>query len=83
MKIYLLVGVLILVEFAVLQHIRAALARGAVSINPVGWIGYGEFADLTVDRASFPGAYWFVVLLVSALALVFGVFIYLVATAVG
>ena len=83
MKIYLLVGVLILVEFAVLQHIRAALERGSISINPVGWIGYSEFSELTVERARFPTAYWFVVLLVLALALVFAVFIYLIATAVG
>jgi hypothetical protein len=55
------------------------LFEGAVSLNPVGWLGYAEYLDVTVERRRSPATYWFIVLLAIALALVFGFFIYLVA----
>ncbi len=81
--IWLLVTILVLAEFAVLGRIRVALFDGVVPLNPAGWFGYDEFRDLTVDRKSSPSAYWFVVAAVTALALVYGYFIYLIAAAAG
>lgn len=77
--IWVLVAILVLVELAVLGRIRVALFEGAVPLNPAGWIGYSEFLDLTVERRTFPAAYWGVLLLATLLAVVFGYFIYLVA----
>jgi hypothetical protein len=76
---WLIVGLLGLVEVLVLARIRVALLDGAVPLNPVGWLGYAEYLDVTVERRTSPSTYWFIVLLAIALALVFGVFIYLVA----
>jgi len=77
--IWVLVGILVLVELAVLGRLRVALFDGVVPLNPVGWFGYGEFLDVAVERRNFPAAYWFVLVLVTLLAVVFGYFIYLVA----
>ena len=81
MKMWILVGVLILVELSVLSRIRWALFRGVVPLNPAGWFGYNEFLDVTVERSAYPTAYWLVLLLVTLLAVVFGCFIYLIARA--
>jgi hypothetical protein len=77
---WFIVGVLGLVELFVLARIRVALLDGVVPLNPVGWLGYAEYLDVTVERRTSPSTYWFIVLLVIALALVFGGLIYLVAT---
>jgi hypothetical protein len=79
MKMWLVVGILALFELLVVVRIPIALFQGEVPLNPAGWLGYNEFLDVTVERRRSPGTYWFIVLLASALALVFGVFIYLVA----
>jgi hypothetical protein len=80
MKMWIVVGLLGLVELLVLARIRVALFEGAVPLNPVGWLGYAEYLDVAVERRSSPAAYWFIVLLEIALAALFGLFIYLVAT---
>jgi hypothetical protein len=77
---WFIVGVLGLVELLVIARIRVALLDGVVPLNPVGWLGYAEYLDVTVERRTSPATYWFIVLLVIALALVFGGLIYLVAT---
>jgi hypothetical protein len=78
--IWVLVAVLIFAELAVLGRIRIALSDGVVPLNPVSWFGYSEFLDLAVERKNAPLAYWLILLAVTALALVFGLFIFLVAT---
>jgi hypothetical protein len=83
MTIWLLVGVLVLVELVVVARIRIVLLDGVVPLNPAGWFGYSEFRDLTVERRSFPVAYWFIVAAAALLALVFGYFIYLLGAAGG
>lgn len=70
MAMWLLVGVLVLVELYILGLIRRALARGMVSVNPVSWFGYSEFADVMVERQALPLAYWFVLTMMGAFALV-------------
>jgi hypothetical protein len=82
-KIWVLVGILILFELLVVVRIPIALFQGAVPLNPAGWLGYNEFLDVTVERKQSPATYWFVLLLVTALAVVFGAFIYLVAVSGG
>jgi hypothetical protein len=76
---WLVVGLLGLAELLVLARIRVALFDGAVPLNPVGWLGYSEYLDVTVERRQSPGTYWFILLLEIALAALFGLFIYLVA----
>ena len=83
MMMWLLVGILVLVELVVVARIRIVLLDGVVPLNPAGWFGYSEFRDLTVERQSFPVAYWFIVAAATVLALVFGYFIYLLAAAGG
>jgi len=77
---WFIVGLMGLIEIFVLARIRVALLDGIVPLNPVGWLGYAEYLDVTVERRRSPGTYWFIVLLVIALALVLGGLIYLVAT---
>ena len=79
MKIWLVVGLLGLVEIFVLARIRVALFDGAVPLNPAGWLGYAEYLDVTVERRSSPATYWFILSLTIALAITLGMFIYLVA----
>jgi len=78
-KIWFIVGLLGLVEVFVLARIRVALLDGIVPLNPVSWIGYAEYGDVTVERRTSPSTYWFILLLAIAMALVFAMFIYLVA----
>ena len=80
MKMWLVIGLLGLAELLVLARIRVALFDGTVPLNPVGWLGYSEYLDVTVERRQSPGTYWFIVLLELALAALFGLFIYLIAT---
>jgi len=75
---WILLGILVLGELFVVPQIPAALIGGAVPLNPLGWFGYGELAEVTVERRSFPLAYWLIVLTLTALAALFGVFIYAV-----
>lgn len=79
MAIWFVVGLLGLVEIFVLARIRVALADGAVPLNPAGWLGYAEYLDITVERRNSPGTYWFILSLTVALAMMLGIFIYLVA----
>lgn len=79
MKLWFIVGLLGLIELFVLARIRVALLDGAVPLNPAGWLGYSEYLDVTVERRNSPTTYWFILLLTVALALLFGLFIYLVA----
>ena len=79
MKIWFIVGLLGLVEVFVLARIRVALLDGIVPLNPVSWIGYAEYGDVTVERRTSPSTYWFILLLAIAMAVVFAMFIYLVA----
>jgi hypothetical protein len=79
MKLWFIIGLLGLVELFVLARIRVALSDRAVPLNPAGWLGYSEYLDITVERRNSPGTYWFILSLVIALALMLGIFIYLVA----
>ncbi|HTZ36455.1 MAG TPA: hypothetical protein VMB84_10555 [Stellaceae bacterium] len=83
MAMWLLVGILILGELAVLSRIPAALLRGSVPLNPLGWFGYQEFLEVSVERRSAPAAYWVILGLVAALALVVGTFIYVLVASIG
>jgi hypothetical protein len=80
---WLLVGILIIAELAIVVRIPVALVQGAVPLNPLGWIGYSEYLQVSVDREDAPAAYWTIICLVTAMALVFGYFIYYVATSIG
>jgi hypothetical protein len=62
----------------VLPKIPVALIEGAVPLNPLGWFGYSELAEVSVERRSYPLAYWLIVLSLTALAALFGLFIYAV-----
>jgi len=75
---WFLLGILVLGELFVLPKIPAALIDGAVPLNPLGWFGYGELAEVSVERRSYPVAYWLIVLSLTALAGLFGLFIYAV-----
>jgi hypothetical protein len=79
MKMWFILAVLGLVELLVLARIRVALLDGMVPLNPVGWLGYAEYLDVTVERRQSPATYWYILSLEIALALLFGLFIYLVA----
>jgi hypothetical protein len=78
-ELWFIVGLLGLVEVFVLARIRVALLDGIVPLNPAGWLGYSEYLDVTVERQNSPTTYWFILLLTIALAVVLGMFIYLVA----
>jgi hypothetical protein len=70
-------GRLICLSRAVAQGaIPGGVDDGAVPLNPLGWFGYGELAEVSVERRSYPFAYWLIVLLLTALAALFGLFIY-------
>ena len=79
MKLWFILGLLGLVELFVLARIRVAIFDGAVPLNPAGWLGYAEYLDVTVERRNSPSTYWFIVSLAIALAILLGIFIYLVA----
>ena len=79
MQAWILLGILIVAEFFVFAKIPAALIRGSVPLNPLGWFGYSELMEVSVERRTSPGAYWLVVSVLTVLALIFGLFIYAVA----
>jgi len=76
---WFLLGILILAELFVLPKVPAALLRGSVPLNPLGWFGYGELAEVRVDRSTYPTAYWLIVLTLAAFAVFLAAFIYAVA----
>jgi hypothetical protein len=75
---WILLGILIIAELLVLPKIPAALIDRAVPLNPLGWFGYSELAEVSLDRRSYPVAYWLIVSLLTLLAVFFGFFIYVV-----
>jgi hypothetical protein len=79
MQFWLLFGVLILAELFVASRIPAALLRGSVSLNPLGWFGYTEFGEVRVERGVYPAAYWLIVAVLASAALVFGLIIWMLA----
>jgi hypothetical protein len=79
MQTWILLGILILAELVVFPRIPVALLRGEVSLNPLGWFGYNELQAVSVNRRIYPVAYWMNVLVLTALALLLGLFIYAVA----
>jgi hypothetical protein len=79
MQVWILLGILILAELFVLPRIPAALMSGAVPLNPLGWFGYSELAEVSVERRVYPIAYWLIVSLLVLLAVFIGFFIYVVA----
>ena len=83
MKLWIVVGALVLFELLVAVRIPIALIQGAVPLNPAGWFGYSEYLDVTVERRRSPATYWSILLLVTALAVVVGYFIFLVAASGG
>ncbi|HWB52290.1 MAG TPA: hypothetical protein VG651_24500 [Stellaceae bacterium] len=76
---WILLAVLVLGELYVFPRIPAALISGEVPLNPLGWFGYSELAEVSIERRSFPVAYWLIVLSLTALAVFFALFIYAVA----
>jgi hypothetical protein len=80
MQLWLLLGILMLGELVVFSRIPLALMRGAVPLNPLGWFGYGELGEVYVDRRNRPLAYWLILAILALMALLFGCFIYLLAT---
>jgi hypothetical protein len=79
MQTWILLAILILAELFVFPRIPAALISGAVPLNPLGWFGYSELAEVTVDRRTYPVAYWLIVFLLTFMTAIFGLFIYVVA----
>jgi hypothetical protein len=79
MKTWILVGMFGFAELFFLLLIPKALFSGVVPINPLSWFGYSELGEAMVERDQFPAAYWFVVLLMTALALLLGAVIYAIA----
>ena len=76
MQAWILLSILIVAELFVFAKIPAALLRGSVPLNPLGWFGYSELMEVSVERRTSPGAYWLVVLILAALAVILGAFIY-------
>jgi hypothetical protein len=75
---WVLLGILILGVLYVFPRIPAALISGEVPLNPLGWFGYGELAEVSIDRRGYPFAYWLIVLSLTALVVLFALFIYVV-----
>ena len=78
MQAWILLGILVLAELFVFLKLPAALLTGAVPLNPLGWFGYSELQEVVVDRRTYPAAYWVIVLSLTALGAIFGLFIYAV-----
>ena len=79
MQTWILLGILILAELFVFPRIPAALLSGTIPLNPLGWFGYSELQEVTVDRSVYPVAYWLNVTLLAVLAMFLGFFIFVVA----
>jgi len=54
---WFLLGILVFAELFVFAKIPAALMRGSVPLNPLGWFGYSELLAVKVDRRVYPAAY--------------------------
>ena len=78
MQSWILLAILVLAELIVFPRIPAALLDGAVPLNPLGWFGYGELSGISIERRACPGAYWLIVLTLTAFAAILGMFIYAV-----
>ena len=78
MQGWVLLGILIIAELVVFPRIPFALIRGEVPLNPLGWFGYPELMEVSVERRSAPAAYWLIVLTLTALAMFIAAFIYAV-----
>lgn len=78
MQSWILLAILVVAELAVFPRIPAALIGGTVALNPLGWFGYSELQEVSVDRRTCPAAYWLIVLTLTAFAMILGVFIYAV-----
>ena len=78
MQAWILLAILILGELYVFPRIPMALIRGEVALNPLGWFGYSELAEVSIDRRGYPFAYWLIVALLTALVALFALFIYVV-----
>jgi hypothetical protein len=78
MQVWILLAILIFAEVFVFARIPAALISGAVPLNPLGWFGYSELMEVSVDRQTSPAAYWLVVFVMTLLAVILGFFIYAV-----
>lgn len=78
MEAWVLLAILILGELYVFPRIPAALVSGEVALNPLGWFGYSELAEVSIDRRGYPLAYWLIVLSLTALVVLFALFIYVV-----
>ena len=78
MQFWILLSILVVAELFVFAKRPAALLRGAVPLNPLGWFGYAELMEVSVERRTAPAAYWSVVLTLTALAMILGAFIYAV-----
>ena len=73
---WFLLGLLILAELFVFAKLPGALLRGAVPLNPLGWFGYSEYTQVSIDREDTPLAYWLIVSLLAGMAVIFALFIY-------
>lgn len=78
MQSWILLVILIVAELVVVPRIPAALIDGAVPLNPLGWFGYNELQGVSVDRRTYPAAYWLIVSTLTAFAGILGLFIYAV-----
>jgi hypothetical protein len=76
---WILLAILVAAELFVFPRISAALIRGEVALNPLGWFGYAELAEVSIERRNYPLAYWLIVLTLTLLALCLAAFIYAVA----
>jgi len=76
MQYWMLLGILGCAELFVFSRIPAALLSGSVALNPLGWFGYNELGEVSVDRTSAPAAYLLIVAVLMAAALIFGLLIY-------
>jgi hypothetical protein len=76
---WILLGILILAELVVVPKVPAALLRGSVPLNPLGWFGYVELAEVRIDRRVYPVAYWLIIATLTALAVLLALFIYAIA----
>jgi hypothetical protein len=80
MQMWILLGVLIFAEAFVFARIPLALARGSVPLNPLGWFGYNELLEVSIERTVYPVAYWMIVGVLAVAGLLLGFFIYMLAS---
>jgi hypothetical protein len=73
---WILLAILVIAEMFVFAKLPAALLRGSVPLNPLGWFGYGELLAVDVNRRVYPATYWLIVCVLALAALLLGVFIW-------